>query len=63
LSWKVAGRLSHPKVERRDTQSTRAEFFSSGLSRGIQSLNPTYGWNPTHSSLIADLEAGDYPSN
>jgi len=22
----------------------------------------TYGWEPTHPSLLADLEAGDYPT-
>jgi hypothetical protein len=23
----------------------------------------TFGWQPTHPSLIADLEAGDYPAS
>jgi len=23
----------------------------------------TYGWEPTHPGLIADLEAGEYPAN
>ncbi len=23
----------------------------------------TYGWEPTHPSLLADLEAGEYPAS